>query len=94
MAQKGNNQGLKVDRVPGNTDFLMKVDEDNCPRYAILRKFATNSSEYASIQKYFSKNFQSNFEKATSLKINSVSQLQKMCGYIEWAKYQELELKF
>jgi hypothetical protein len=42
-----NLQGLKVERIPEEEDYLMKVDEENCPRYDIFRKYASNSTEFA-----------------------------------------------
>ena len=42
-----NLQGLKIERTPEGEDYLMKVDEENCPRYAIFRKYASNSTEFA-----------------------------------------------
>ncbi len=47
VTEKRNIEGLSVYRVPGDGDYLMKVDEHNCPRYGIMRKFSSNSSEYA-----------------------------------------------
>ena len=57
-----NIQGLKVERVPGEEDYLMKVDEENCERYNILRKYASNSTEYALLQSFFTTNFKSRLE--------------------------------
>jgi hypothetical protein len=57
-----NGLGLKVERTPEAEDYLMKVDEENCPRYDLIRKYASNSTEYALLQSYFTTNFQSRLE--------------------------------
>lgn len=72
----------------------MKVDEENCERYNILRKYASNSTEYALLQSFFTTNFKSRLEQVIKQKISSSSQMQKICAYIEWAQYQDLELTF
>ena len=75
-------------------DYLLKIDDESCPRYAQVGKLAKENEQYQAVYEYFVSNYKLRLEKLVNQSISNGQVMNDICGYIQWAQFAKLELKF
>lgn len=81
-------------------DWLLHLDDANCKRFHKVHDLIKSSKEYKSIEAYFLKYFGSgrleelvNWSSYSPERMTA-KEMVKLCGFIQWSRYQNLELTF
>eukprot|EP00347_Sterkiella_histriomuscorum_P022996 403336353 len=88
-------QHFLIHQVNATHDFLLHVDDENCPRFSLIKDILKGSNQYQQIGQFFMEQYGSRLEQI--LNWNNVTNqklLINLCGYIQWAQLENLQLKF
>ena len=83
----------KVLSIPNKQDFLLHVDQKNCPRYSSALDFVRFSPQYAQITSFFPTHYSSLIEALVDWKVEDYKEMKKVCSYLYWANLNEIPLK-
>lgn len=90
-----NRQSFLIHQVNQTKDFLLHLDDSNCERFHLVHDLVKQSDEYKSIARYYLEQYaQPHLTKLLGLSSVKPKELTKLCGYIQWARYENLETTY
>jgi len=90
-----SRQSFLIHQVNQTKDYLLHLDDSNCERFHLVHDLVKSSPEYKQIASYYIEHYgQPRLTKLLGLASVSPKELAKICGYIQWARYDNLETTF
>ncbi|CDW86220.1 esophageal gland cell secretory protein 21 [Stylonychia lemnae] len=88
-------QHFLIHQVNATHDFLLHVDDENCPRFSLVKDIMKDSAHYKNITSWFLDNLGPRVRDITKWSNITIPKiLVNVCGYLQWAHQDKLELNF
>lgn len=76
-------------------DYLLHLDDENCPRFALVKDMLKDSEQFKVISNHILSSLEPKMRELTLWNNLTTAKLViNMCGYIQWSSYDNLPLSF